>query len=91
MPVESPQLSNGAAKDRVSKLRGLSMKLNNAAVLNEMEKEPAYMRRGVNMQNVPASNDTNRSAYYVEKPENENEMAELKKSNSFLHDHDRVD
>jgi cell division protein FtsZ len=89
--METAQLSNAAAKDRVSKLRGLSMKLNNAAVLNEMEKEPAFMRRGVNMKNVPASNDTNRSAYYVEKPEDENEIAELKKSNSFLHDHDRVD
>lgn len=89
--AEHPDISKNAAKDRVSKLKNLSLKLNNPAAINEMEKEPAYMRRGVNLKDVEHSSESNLSPYYVEGPEDPDKLPELKKNNSFLHGKDRVD
>ncbi|MBA3648084.1 MAG: cell division protein FtsZ [Chitinophagales bacterium] len=86
---ENPDISRSAAKDRISKLRGLSMKLQNPSAMNEMEKEPAYLRRGINLKDVEPSNESNLSPYYVE--QSEDKLPALKKNNGFLHGNDRVD
>ena len=82
-------LSSGAKNDRISRLKGLSMKLNNPQAVNEMEREPAFMRRGVEMNDVPHSSESNSSAYYL--GTSEDGLPELKKDNSFLHGNDKVD
>lgn len=89
--AENPDLSKNVAKDRVSKLKNLSFKLNNPGAINEMEKEPAYLRRGVSMKDVDHSSESSLSPYYIENSEDPNKLPELKKNNSFLHGNDRVD
>jgi len=88
---QQPNLSSDAAKDRVNKLRSLSMKLNNPAAITEMEKEPAFLRRGSNMKDVPHSSDSELSPYYIESNDDPEKLPELKKNNSFLHGKDKVD
>jgi cell division protein FtsZ len=89
--AETPDISRSAAKDRVSKLRNLSFKLTNPAAINEMEKEPAYLRRGINLKDVDHSSDSNLSPYYLENSDDPEQLPTLKKNNSFLHGNDRVD
>src|SRR5689334_5270690 len=92
VPVNShPDLSNNASKDRVSKLRNLSMKLDNPVAISEMEKQPAYLRRGTSIKDIHHSSESNLSQYYVENSDDPDKMPELKKNNSFLHGNDKVD
>jgi len=67
--------------ERIQKLKNLSMKLNNSEAFKEIENVPAYMRRGVNLSETPASNEEVVSRYSLD-----GETGELKSSNSFLHD-----
>ncbi|MCY7409426.1 MAG: cell division protein FtsZ [Chitinophagales bacterium] len=85
------ELSNNAAKDRVSKLRNLSMKLDNPGVISELENQPAYLRRNTQIKDVPHSSESNLSSYYLENSDDPNKPLELKKNNSFLHGNDKVD
>ena len=59
-----------------------SMKLNNPQTIIEMENEPAYMRRGVRLDNVQVSSEkSNMSQWSID------ENDELRTSgNSYLHD-----
>ena len=58
-----------------------TMKLNNPQTIIEMENEPAYLRRGVKLDNVPHSYERTNSSWTID------EHDELKASgNSFLHD-----
>jgi cell division protein FtsZ len=58
-----------------------TMKLNNPQTIIEMENEPAYLRRGVKLDNVPHSYERTNSSWTID------EQDELKVSgNSFLHD-----
>ncbi len=92
VPVSSsPDLSANASKDRVSKLRSLSMKLDNPAVISDMEKQPAFMRRGTSIKDVQHSSESSLSQYYIENSDDPDKLPELKKNNSFLHGSDRVD
>jgi cell division protein FtsZ len=89
---QQANLSSDASKDRVNKLRSLSMKLNNPAAITEMEKEPAFLRRGSNIKDVQHSSESNLSPYFIESDEdNPDKLPELKKNNSFLHGNDKVD
>ncbi|MFI5134245.1 MAG: cell division protein FtsZ [Chitinophagales bacterium] len=88
---QQPSLSSDAAKERVNKLRNLSMKLNNPTAITEMEKEPAFLRRGSNIKDVQHSSDSNLSPYYIESSDDPEKLPELKKNNSFLHGNDKVD
>jgi cell division protein FtsZ len=85
------ELSNNASKDRISKLRSLSMKLENPGVVSELENQPAYLRRNAPIKDVQHSSESNLSSYYMENSDDPNKMGELKKNNSFLHGNDKVD
>jgi cell division protein FtsZ len=87
-PVHS---ATESSKERVNKLRSLSMKLNNPTAITEMEKEPAFLRRGTTIKDVEHSSESSLSPYYVESSENPNKVPELRKDNSFLHGNDKVD
>ncbi|HNI43544.1 MAG: cell division protein FtsZ [Chitinophagales bacterium] len=72
-------------EERRRRLRGLSMKLSGSD-LNELEKEPAYKRRNMNLEDVPHSSETNVSKYSLYE-EDSKKSAEIKqKRNPFLHD-----
>ncbi len=72
-------------EERIKRLKNLSMKLSNPNNVVDLEKEPAYMRRGVDLDDVPHSSESNLSNYTLSK-DGINDKPELKQNNSFLHD-----
>lgn len=72
------------ANERIQKLRDISMKLKSPQVLNEMENEPAYKRRNVNLENVPHSSESQVSRFTL--TETDEKKIEIRPNNSFLHD-----
>ena len=70
--------------DRIQKLKELSLKLKTPKGLNEMEHEPAYVRKNINLENVPHSSESQVSRYTL--TENEEKKIEIRPNNSFLHD-----
>jgi cell division protein FtsZ len=70
--------------ERRKRLRGLNMKLQNPAELGELETEPAYKRRNIDLEDLPHSSESNVSKYSLY--EDENARTELKRRNPFLHD-----
>lgn len=68
---------------RRERLRSHNVKLNNPKNIIELENEPAYLRRGVELDNVPASSDQAMSKWTIS---DEDEPALKENGNSFLHD-----
>lgn len=71
-------------EDRVLKLRDLSIKLKNPTGVTELEKEPAFMRRGVKLEEPPHSSESSISRFSVE--QGKDGRPEIRENNSFLHD-----
>lgn len=72
------------AEERRKRLRGLGMKIN-PTNLSELEKEPAYKRRNIDLDDIPHSSESNVSKYALY--EDEKNRPEIKqKRNPFLHD-----
>lgn len=69
-------------EERRQRLKNLSIKLNNPEVLNELENKPAYLRKGVSLDNVDHSSTSNVSKWTI----SDDEEPEIKDNNSFLHD-----
>lgn len=67
-------------KERLARI-GQKPKLNNPQVVNELENEPAYLRRGIHLDNVPESSEPAYSKYVV----TDDEEPQLREGNSFLH------
>jgi cell division protein FtsZ len=59
-----------------------AQKLNNPQVVNDLESEPAYLRRGVNLEDVPNSAEPALSQWTI----SDDDEGELRLGNSFLHD-----
>jgi cell division protein FtsZ len=72
------------AQERIQRLKELSMKLKTPQALNEMEKEPAYKRRNIQLENTPHSSESQISRFTL--TENEEKKIEIRPNNSFLHD-----
>jgi cell division protein FtsZ len=72
------------AQDRVAKLKELSFKLKSPNGLSELENEPAYKRRNINLDATPHSSESQVSRYTLS--ENDEKKVEIKPNNSFLHD-----
>ncbi|MFK7907795.1 MAG: cell division protein FtsZ [Chitinophagales bacterium] len=72
--------------ERRKRLRGLSMKLQSPSNSNlkELENEPAYKRRNVELEDTPHSSESNISKYSL--TEDDKDKLEIKKRNPFLHD-----
>lgn len=76
------------SRERIMRLKELSYKMNTPNGIADLEKEPAYKRRNVKLDNTPASGDSSVSRYTLNVDENERKP-EIRQNNSFLHD--RVD
>jgi cell division protein FtsZ len=79
---ENEQLKK--AQERVAKLKELSFKLKSPNGLSELENEPAYKRRNINLDSTPHSSESQVSRYTLS--EGDDKKAEIKPNNSFLHD-----
>ena len=76
------------SRERIMKLKELSYRMNTPNGIADLEKEPAYKRRNVILNNVPSSAESNVSRYTLSTDEND-KRTELRSNNPFLHD--RVD
>ncbi len=83
-PTEDLDAMEVKSKERVSKLKALSMKIKSPSGLSELENEPAYIRKNVKLSDNKPSEDSIISRFSLEEDEDNN--AELKSDNSFLHD-----
>lgn len=77
-----------STRERLMKIRETNYKLNSPNGIIDLEKEPAYRRRNVQLDNVPASDDSNVSRYTLT-TDDKDKKPELRPNNPFLHD--RVD
>lgn len=71
-------------REREQRLRELSMKLKTSEGLQDLEKEPAYVRRNMPLNKVPHSSESQVSRYTLY--EDEDKKTQIKSNNSFLHD-----
>ncbi|MBE8719516.1 cell division protein FtsZ [Sphingobacterium pedocola] len=70
-------------KERILRLKELSMKLKSSNGLQELENEPAYKRKQKPLDNLPHSSESQVSRFTLSFDEGE---TEIKSNNSFLHD-----
>jgi len=84
-PMNSPisELIIARADERRRKMKDFNYKFNTAKI-DEIEKEPAYKRQGVNLEDAQHSSETNASRMSVGTDENDD--IQLRSNNSFLHD-----
>jgi len=83
--VEIPTDPN-LARDRINKLKELSYKLKTPSGVSDLEKEPAYMRKNVELDDVPHSSESSVSRYTLSEDADEEGKVTLKPNNPFLHD-----
>ncbi|WP_207428594.1 cell division protein FtsZ [Pedobacter sp. SYSU D00535] len=71
------------SRERILRLKDLSMKLRTANGLQELENEPAYKRKQMALQQVPHSSESQISRFTLS---NDEGNTEIRPNNSFLHD-----
>ncbi|MCA1764367.1 MAG: cell division protein FtsZ [Cryomorphaceae bacterium] len=89
--VQNPQRVNPEAvselnKERLRNLREISERIKSPEGLTELEKEPAYKRRNVRLENVPHSSDSDVSRYTLTQNKDEEGKSGLRSNNPYLHD-----
>ncbi|MEZ4855691.1 MAG: cell division protein FtsZ [Gelidibacter sp.] len=84
-PMTSPisDLLKERADERRRKMKDFNYKFSSAKI-DEIEKEPAYKRQGVNLEDKKHSSDMNASRMSVGTDDNDD--IQLRSNNSFLHD-----
>ena len=91
-PVNDKELktieSKAISDERLERIRKATEKLRSPLGLNEMESEPAYKRRNVDLKDVQYSDEQSSSRYTLWENINDNGEKEtgLSDNNSFLHD-----
>ena len=75
------------AQERILKLKELSFKLKSSPnALKEMEEEPAYKRRNINLESVPHSSESQVSRFTLSQEDGDDKKINIRPNNSFLHD-----
>lgn len=84
-PINSPisELLKERANERRKHMKEFNYKFNNAKI-DEIEKEPAYKRQGVDLDDVQHSSENNASRLSIGLDDNDD--IQLRSNNSFLHD-----
>jgi cell division protein FtsZ len=84
-PINSPisELLKERSDERRRKMKELNYKLNTSKI-DEIEREPAYKRQGVNLEESHHSSETNASRMSIGTDDNDD--IKLRINNSFLHD-----
>jgi len=71
------------AQERLARIKEYTDKIKKADGLNELEKEPAFLRQNIQLDNTTHSRENNISRFGVSRDEN---GTNLRGNNSFLHD-----
>lgn len=72
--------------NRMKRIRELTMRVRSQNGLHELETIPAYLRKNVDLDDVPHSSESNVSRYSLGKPDENTGNSGLRSNNSFLHD-----
>jgi len=72
------------SQERILKIKALGMKMKTPSGINDLEKEPAYKRRNINLDDTPHSSENTVSRFSLS--DDENGKPSLNEGNSFLHD-----
>ncbi|WP_396187969.1 cell division protein FtsZ [Flavobacterium sp.] len=70
------------AEERKRKLKDFNYKFNNPGRIDELEKEPAFKRQGLDVTSMPNQNNQSRLSLGIDS----NDDVQLRSNNSFLHD-----
>lgn len=71
------------SRERIMKLKNLSIRLNSNGGLNELESVPAYVRKNMKLKETPHSSEQHISRFTLS---DDNDGTEIRPNNSFLHD-----
>jgi len=84
-PMNSPisEILKERANERRQKMKDFNYKFNTSKI-DDIEKEPAYKRQGVNLEQAQHSSETNASRLSLGTDDNDD--IQLRSNNSFLHD-----
>ena len=84
-PMNSPisEMLIARADERRRKMKDFNYKFNTAKI-DEIEREPAYKRQGVNLEDAQHSSESSASRMSIGKDDNDD--TQLRSNNSFLHD-----
>ena len=84
-PINSPisKILKERANERRMRMKEFNYKFNNAKI-DDIEKEPAYKRKGIDIEDAPHSSDINTSRLSVGLDDNDD--IQIRNNNSFLHD-----
>lgn len=87
-PRLTPNEHQLRVEERMSKMREMNMRMKSPAAVSEYEREPAYIRKKVQLNDAPQSTDSNISRYSLSEGTDENgeRRVELKRNNPYLHD-----
>lgn len=84
-PMDQPisETLKARAAERRAKMKEFNYKFrNNTSQINDIEKEPAYKRAGIDVNSKPESSELSRTSLGTDS----NDEIQLRKNNSFLHD-----
>ena len=81
--VLSPEEQQQRSQERLNKIQEYTQKLKKADGIQELESEPAFRRRNIELDESKPSDDDNTSRFSVSKDE---DGTSLNSNNSFLHD-----
>ena len=79
----SPKEQQERSQERLSKIQEYTQRLKKADGIQDLEKEPAYIRRNITLDESKPSEEDNTSRFSVSNDEN---GSSLSGNNSFLHD-----
>jgi cell division protein FtsZ len=82
--VLSPEEQQHRSQERLSKIQEYTQKLKKAEGIQDLENEPAYVRRNIQLDESKPSEESNKSRFSVSK--DEDGTSSLSGNNSFLHD-----
>lgn len=83
----STEENQDRAQDRINRIREISARLKSPNGISDLENEPAFKRRNVQLDDTPHSSENNVSRYTIsEDKTNEDDRPGLRDNNSFLHD-----
>lgn len=87
-PRMNPAEHQARVEERLMRMREMTMRLRSPHGINDMEREPAYIRKRIALSEGPRSTDSNVSRYTLTEDQDENgeRRVELKRNNPFLHD-----
>jgi cell division protein FtsZ len=84
----SPEERQASIKERMARLRNLSSMLKSPSGISNLETEPAFKRRSIELDDVQSSSESKVSRYTLSESEDQDgeKRTEIKPNNSFLHD-----